>query len=59
MLVELSPDEVEILLTSLEFSKKNVREAEGTPYEVRQQNLGGLDAVAGKLRDAKKVSAEE
>jgi hypothetical protein len=54
MNVELTREEIDTLIESLEYSKQRVRDAQGTPYEVRQQNLGRLDAAAAKLRAARK-----
>lgn len=52
MKIELTLAEVEILLTSLEYSMQRVRDAQDTPYSVRQENLARLDSVAAKLREA-------
>jgi hypothetical protein len=54
MFVDLTPDEIQELLTSLEYSRDKVRSKTGTPYEVRQENLAKLDSVATKLREARK-----
>lgn len=54
MNVELTSGQVETLLESLEFSKKRVADAQGTPYGVRQENLGRLEAVEKALREAGK-----
>lgn len=53
MIVDLTPDDIRTLLESLEYSKQRVRDAPGTPYEVRQETLGRLDAAAAKLRTAR------
>lgn len=53
MNVELTPDDIETLLTSLKYSKRNISEAQGTPYSVRQENLTRIDEVATKLRAAR------
>ncbi len=54
MLVDLSPQDIEVLLTSLEHSKQRVRDAPDTAHDVRQENLQRLDAVAENLREAKR-----
>ena len=54
MVVDLTPEEVETLLTSLEYSKDCIRSAADTPYAVRQENLARLDAAAQKLRSTRK-----
>lgn len=51
MSAELDALDIKLLLESLEYSKQRVRDAAGTPYDVRQQNLARLDGVAEKLRD--------
>ena len=50
---ELSPEEVDAILSSLESSLAAMREAPGTPYEVRRQNLKRVDIVIAKLRGAR------
>ncbi|HEX5759538.1 MAG TPA: hypothetical protein VF121_10115 [Thermoanaerobaculia bacterium] len=54
MTVELNPEEIETLLTSVKFSQDHLRNAPGTPYAIRQENLARLDAAAKKLREARK-----
>lgn len=54
MIVDLTADELQTLLTSLDYSKQRVRDAPDTPYGVRQENLARLDAAAEKLRTARK-----
>jgi len=56
MKVELTLEEIETLLTSLDYSKQRVRDAQGTPLPVRQENLDRLDGVAAKLRGARSGS---
>jgi len=53
MLVDLTPNEIQDLLTSLDYSKDRVRNAPGVPPSVRQENLARLDSVATKLKAAK------
>lgn len=59
MLVDLNGQDVEVLLVSLEYSKLHVREAPDTPYDVRKDNLLKLDAVADKLRAARRKAASK
>lgn len=40
-LMELTGEEIAVLLESLKYSILRVSEAQGTPYEVRQENLSG------------------
>jgi hypothetical protein len=54
----LKTGELETLLTSLEYSKQRVRDAQETPNQVRQEKLARLDSVAAKLREAKAGSRE-
>lgn len=53
MKIEVTYDEIESLLTSLDFSKERVHDAQGTPYQIRQENLARLDSIAARLREAK------
>ncbi len=55
MLVELSGGDIQTLLQSIEFSRERIRDADGTPYAVRQENLARLDSVAEKLRVARRM----
>ena len=50
MCADLDKDDIRVILESLEHSKQRVRDAAGTPYDVRRQNLARLEAVAEKLR---------
>ena len=54
MPVELDPQDIETLLESLDYSKQRVSEAQGTRYEVRQENLAKVNAVMAKLREARR-----
>jgi hypothetical protein len=58
MKIELTSGEIETLLTSLDYSKQRVLDAQETPNQVRQENLARLDSVAAKLREAKAGSRE-
>ena len=53
MPIELSAIEIDTILGSLEYSKDWIRNAKGTLYDVRQENLSRIDAVCQKLRDAR------
>jgi hypothetical protein len=48
--MELTDDDIAVLLESLKYSIQRVSEAQGTPYPVRQQNLKRLTDVQEKLR---------
>jgi hypothetical protein len=50
MKVELTGDEIQTLLASLEYSKQRVRDAPDTPSKVRQEQLSQLDVVSARLR---------
>jgi hypothetical protein len=50
MNVELTEDEIQTLLASLEYSKERVRDAPDKAYKVRQEELSRLDVVSAKLR---------
>jgi hypothetical protein len=47
---DLNGNDIAVLLESLKYSKQRIAEAQGTPYEVRRENLDRLDCVAQKLR---------
>jgi hypothetical protein len=48
--MELNVEEIELLLDCLKSSIRQVSEAHGTPYAVRQENLQRLYAIQEKLR---------
>ncbi|MGK5071046.1 hypothetical protein [Janthinobacterium sp. RT4P48] len=50
----LSVDEIAILLTSLEYSRQRIRDADGTPLKIRNDELTALEKIAEKLRINKK-----
>ncbi|MES0489504.1 MAG: hypothetical protein ABUK01_05885 [Leptospirales bacterium] len=54
MLIDLNKIQIETILTSLEYSKQRIRDAQGTPTEVRHDNLNKIDEVAEKLRKERK-----
>jgi hypothetical protein len=51
-------DDLDALITSLEYSKRAVADAQGTPYAARTENLRRIDAVAAKLRAARRASEQ-
>jgi hypothetical protein len=53
MTVSFSADEIDTLLTCIQYSKRQVGDAQGTPDTVRQETLAKLDNLAKKLRDAR------
>ncbi|HXT16619.1 MAG TPA: hypothetical protein VN706_13360 [Gemmatimonadaceae bacterium] len=54
MQLDLTPGDLETLLTSLAYSKQRVRDSADSTRELRNETLGRLDAVEAKLRAAKK-----
>ena len=54
MHIELDSQDLETLLTSLDYSKQRVSDAQGTPNEVRRETLVRIETVATKLREARK-----
>lgn len=48
--VDLTKEELATILQSLEFSEERVRDAAGTPYEVRKQNLGKIEDAMATIR---------
>lgn len=59
MNVELTSEELDVLLTSLEYSKRNLRDTQGTPYEVQRENITRVELVMAKLREARQESNRE
>lgn len=53
MQTNLTMEDVDTILVSLEYSKKNVSEARDTQPEVRKQNLAKIEAAMGKMREVK------
>lgn len=53
MHVELTVNEADRLIAVLESAKSAIRERQGTPNEVRQQNLREMESLQEKLRAAK------
>jgi hypothetical protein len=54
MKVELNAAELDTIMTSLEYSRLNVQETKGTPYQVRQENLARVNAVAAKIVEVRR-----
>jgi hypothetical protein len=59
MNVDLTVDDINTLLTSLSYSKRNVRDEPDTPAMVRQANLARLEAVEAKLQRARKSEPKQ
>lgn len=49
MNVELTVEDYEALMTSLNYSRQRVEDTRGTPHDVKQQNLARIQAVREKL----------
>lgn len=45
-----STKEISLLLTSLEYSKKQIRDAQETPFKIRTDELNAIDKISEKLR---------
>jgi outer membrane biogenesis lipoprotein LolB len=52
--MELTGVDIPVLLECLHYSIQRVRDAQGTPYKVRQENLQRLFDVQEKLRQMEK-----
>jgi hypothetical protein len=50
-----SVEEISILLSSLEYSKQRIRDADSTPLMVRNEKLSALEKISEKLRIRKKI----
>lgn len=59
MNISLTEEEVQTLLESLKYSRQRIADAQGTPYEVRQQNLKRIDDVAGKIRAVRRSNRDD
>jgi hypothetical protein len=53
MNVELTEDEIQVLLTSLAYSRQRLLDARDTPAKVREDQLSRLDAASAKLRSVR------
>ena len=49
MKIDLTKQDIEVIRTSLHYSKERVANAEGTPYEVRKENLNRIETALQKL----------
>lgn len=54
MNVDLTERDLEVLAESLKYARQKVADAQGTPYDVRQENLRRIDVVREKIAAAKK-----
>ena len=54
MQIDLEIQDIETLLESLNYSRQRVSDAQGTPEEVRRENLARIEAVASKIREARR-----
>lgn len=54
MNIDFTGEEVATIKESMQYSKKAISEAKGTPYEVRQENLARCEAVLDAIRRAEK-----
>jgi hypothetical protein len=52
MQVDLTPEEMDVLLESIEYTVERVQNSAGISYEVRQQKLAIFEIVQNKLRRA-------
>jgi hypothetical protein len=57
--MELTQEDIAVLLNSLNYSIDRVSHAQDTLYEVRQENLQRLRAVQEKLRKMKAGGSAE
>jgi hypothetical protein len=57
MIVRFAPQDIHILLESIQYSKQRIRDAQGTPYDLRQEKLRQLDSAEGKLKNAEEEPA--
>ncbi|MGJ7605276.1 hypothetical protein ACSFA7_13130 [Variovorax sp. LT1R20] len=57
MKIEFTSQEIEMLLTSLKYSKRNIDEG-GQEYEIKQKALNAIDRLAAKIRASKEFGNE-
>jgi hypothetical protein len=50
MNVDLSAEEIATIIESLKYSHRAKSDAQGTPDDVRRQNLERIDLILSKLR---------
>jgi hypothetical protein len=53
MQIDLTGEEVQTILESLRYSKQRVADAEGTPNEVRRENLARIEQAMSRVRDSR------
>jgi hypothetical protein len=56
--MELTPEDIAVLLESLKYSIQRVNESPDTPREVRQVNLQRLEAAQEKLRQMRAAKSK-
>jgi hypothetical protein len=57
MQIDLTPEEAQPLLVSLEYSVQRRRDAKDTPPPVRQENVTRLRRLETKLRERQRTAA--
>jgi hypothetical protein len=50
---EITKSDLDLILESLEYSKRNVRESPDSPPEIKKEKLEQIDLVASKIRKLK------
>ena len=53
-MIEFTVEEIDVLLTWLDFSKERMRSAPDLPSEERQTNIQSIEKVSQKLRTARR-----
>ena len=56
-MIEFAVEEIDVLLTWLDFSKDRMRSAPDMPSDVRQENIQSIEQVSQKLRSARRELA--
>lgn len=51
---QLTLVDLDVILESLMYSKRNIEDAHGTPQTVRKENADRVDTVVAKIRKLKK-----
>jgi len=56
-MIDLTADELDVLLAWLDYAKDRVRVAPDMPADMRQSNIQSIEQVAQKIRSARREMA--
>lgn len=49
-MISLSPEEIDVILTSLDYSKQRISDGRDAPNEIKKESLSKIESIAAKLR---------